>query len=448
MKSAVVIGFFVACVSSACGSDFAETPGAQPEETRGGLDPNRCPGTFAECDGDARTICETDLISSRLHCGACGNACAEGLHCSKRGCIAAGEIAQVIAFSYSTCVRLGAGDVYCWGLNDSGQLGDGTRDNRDTATRSHVADAAELFAIGRSVCARTRDGSARCWGDIAFVEMPEPRSVSTTRPFTVLDPGGKAACGILTNGDVVCWGHDDCGAFGDGSPGSGFVSDPMPSLARDAVAISTGSAGCIAERAGTVSCWGFWRGLGDGTLGTEVTLDAASCEGGGQGVRGTPGLVPGISDAVSVVKARRGNCVVHASGKLSCWGDIDRDDGFASIDPGAPPPRLQRPTALEGVSDVFKLAPFGNYHACALHRNGRVSCWGASKYYERENLEAWDPVLVPGIDDAVDISIGSEHSCVLRRAGEVLCWGDNRYGQLGDRTKTFSRRPVRAVIEQ
>ena len=164
-------------------------------------------------------------------------------------------------------------------------------------------------------------------------------------------------------------------------------------------------------------------------------------------MRGTPGLVPGITDAVSVVEARRGHCVVRASGKVSCWGDIDRDDGFASTDPAAPPPLFQRPTALEGVSDVFKLARFGLYHACALHRDGRVSCWGDSKYYERENPEAWDPVLVSGIDDAVDISIGSEHSCVLRRTGEVLCWGDNRYGQLGDRTKTFSRRPVRAVVE-
>lgn len=445
MRRDVFIAFVAVCAASACGSEVEVVEGAPPnDETRGILDDKRCPGTFAECDGDAATVCETDLVSSSAHCGGCGNACPDGLYCSQRGCVPANAVAQVIAFSYSTCVRLGAGDVYCWGLNDSGQLGDGSRVDREAPVRVHVDTVAQLFANGRSVCARGVDGSASCWGDIADVETLEPRSVSSARSFAVVDPGGKSTCGILTDGGLVCWGHDNCGGFGDGVPGEGYVADPVPSLARHGVAMSTSYARCVAHRDGRVSCWGSWRALGDGTRGTDVTLDAPSCFDRGQGVRGVPKPVPGLADAVSIVKARYGQCVVHASGVVSCWGDIGTS--LPSTSPYADPPLRLVPEPLEGLSNVFKLARFGNYHACALHRDGRVSCWGSSKYYERTDVEAWDPVVVPGLDEIVDVSVGSEHSCVLRRTGEVLCWGDNRFGQLGDRTKTFSRRPVGAVL--
>ena len=73
-------------------------------------------------------------------------------------------------------VRMSAGDkfscgleadgtAWCWGLNDKGQLGDGTTTVRTTPTR--VATSAKFTTIASGyahTCALTIDGSAWCWG--------------------------------------------------------------------------------------------------------------------------------------------------------------------------------------------------------------------------------------------------------------------------------------------
>jgi alpha-tubulin suppressor-like RCC1 family protein len=53
----------------------------------------------------------------------------------------------------------------CWGANDSGQLGDGTRSDRDAPR--YVIDAppfTEIAAGGRHSCAIDRDARVHCWG--------------------------------------------------------------------------------------------------------------------------------------------------------------------------------------------------------------------------------------------------------------------------------------------
>ncbi|TVQ98870.1 MAG: hypothetical protein EA398_12810, partial [Deltaproteobacteria bacterium] len=57
-----------------------------PEE--GGVDA-RCGDCIegrGNCDGDAETGCERDLLADASHCGACGNACAAGAICEAGGC--------------------------------------------------------------------------------------------------------------------------------------------------------------------------------------------------------------------------------------------------------------------------------------------------------------------------------------------------------------------------
>ncbi|MFN0250245.1 MAG: RCC1 domain-containing protein [Kofleriaceae bacterium] len=62
-------------------------------------------------------------------------------------------------------VTLG-GELYCWGDNARGQLGDGTRMDRNEPTR--IDDAADwdfVAAGGNETCARKTDGSLWCWGE-------------------------------------------------------------------------------------------------------------------------------------------------------------------------------------------------------------------------------------------------------------------------------------------
>ena len=82
------------------------------------------------------------------------------------------------------CAALGDGTVRCWGNNETGQLGNGTRDNSDApVTVDGVRDAVQASVgsissgFGRS-CALLANGTATCWGRLST--WWEPREESTT----------------------------------------------------------------------------------------------------------------------------------------------------------------------------------------------------------------------------------------------------------------------------
>jgi alpha-tubulin suppressor-like RCC1 family protein len=82
------------------------------------------------------------------------------------------------------------------------------------------------------------------------------------------------------------------------------------------------------------------------------------------------------------------------------------------------------------VEDVKAIAvsPTGT-GACALGNDGTVTCWPGGSLSGDYNIA--DPVVIPDIDDATQLTVGGSHACVLREGGRVSCWGYNDDGQLG-----------------
>ena len=57
------------------------------------------------------------------------------------------------------------GEVWCWGDNGAGQLGDGTTVTRNVAVRVERLPAATMIASGSFfTCAVAQDGRVLCWG--------------------------------------------------------------------------------------------------------------------------------------------------------------------------------------------------------------------------------------------------------------------------------------------
>jgi alpha-tubulin suppressor-like RCC1 family protein len=95
--------------------------------------------------------------------------------------------------------------------------------------------------------------------------------------------------------------------------------------------------------------------------------------------------------------------------------------------PPAPAPGLAAPAEAASTAPVIELAA-GEKHTCALHGDGRVSCWGSNRYAQlgiarvSPDVRA-TPVAVPELRDAVHISASEAGTCALRRTGELMCWG-------------------------
>jgi alpha-tubulin suppressor-like RCC1 family protein len=184
-----------------------------------------------------------------------------------------------------------------------------------------------------------------------------------------------------------------------------------------AVAVGLGY-GCALLDSGAVKCWGSNEA---GQLGTDRS--------GFQEPAPVP--VAGLSDATAIAAGQETTCAVHEGGTVSCWGE--NTTGLLGTGTNRPA-HENKPKLVPGLTGVESVA-IGFDHACAVHTDGTVSCWGRGRDGALGNgtksAAISKPVVVPGLRDVTEVSAGQRFSCALLNTGEVRCWGLNLIGQIG-----------------
>jgi alpha-tubulin suppressor-like RCC1 family protein len=141
-------------------------------------------------------------------------------------------------------------------------------------------------------------------------------------------------------------------------------------------------------------------------------------------------------------------CAVRTSGTVACWGvDPGGHFGTGATHPHETARNVIDPRETDLVLSRVRSVSLGNRHTCAVHFDGRVSCWGDNGEEGRLGFASSEnqiflPREVVGLDDVVQLSAGGNSTCAVRTEGDVWCWGDNAYGQLGNGTTENSDRPV------
>jgi alpha-tubulin suppressor-like RCC1 family protein len=88
-----------------------------------------------------------------------------------------------------TCGVTTSGAAYCWGLNDNGQLGDGTNTQRTTPVAvSGGINISGLDAGFTHVHAIDTNGGGRSWGANGSGQLGDGTTTSSTVPVTILPP--------------------------------------------------------------------------------------------------------------------------------------------------------------------------------------------------------------------------------------------------------------------
>jgi hypothetical protein len=273
---------------------------------------------------------------------------------------------QLAATQDATCVLTQAiteptsSAVYCWGNNESGQLGNGTFLNSDSPQVALEASgdgpltnatSIESGSQEASFCALLGSAQADCWGfgfQLGAGQAPGhlecyPESFCSSRPLPVLGLGGagtltgvtavaysaSAYCAIVAKGRIACWGEGSSGALGDGHEGTPVSYVPVQVVgvgsegdleAADTIATSLGST-CALLAAGGVDCWGWDDGgqLGNGIVGYDS----------GNGTSPTPepvlsyGARGALGGVTSLVPTEVGYCTILALGAVDCWGSLE-----------------------------------------------------------------------------------------------------------------------------
>ncbi len=104
------------------------------------------------------------------------------------------------------------GSLYMWGYNGQGQLGDGTKTNRNTPVK--VMDNVTFASVGGYNCsaAITKDRSLYMWGYNACGQLGNGTTIDEATPVKVLDDvvvvdtDGSTSAAITSNGDLYMWG--------------------------------------------------------------------------------------------------------------------------------------------------------------------------------------------------------------------------------------------------
>jgi alpha-tubulin suppressor-like RCC1 family protein len=357
-----------------------------------------------------------------------------------------------------TCALLSGGKVECWGMNNYGQLGNGTTTDSPTPVLvSGITSATQVSAGTSHSCALLSDHTVKCWGDDRYGELGNGTSgigVFSSTPVTVLGVGGAGtlsnvtqvsvgdahACALLSDSTLACWGYDGSGELGDGTYGDSNSLRTAPVLVR--VSITPGAAAfttvaqvsagnsftcAVSSTDGGVWCWGSDT---DGKLGNNGTNDSPVP---------TRVVKTGGSPAVtgaSQVSAREDHACAVVGGAVWCWGDNlngelgNNDPTHTNSSVAVQVKAVGGTSTLSGATQISA----GKDHNCALISSGGIDCWGAGYDGQLGNnsFNSSDfPVQVNGISSAAGLSAGLTHTCALLSDHSVECWGDNFGDQLG-----------------
>jgi hypothetical protein len=160
-------------------------------------------------------------------------------------------------------------DALCWGLNQFGQLGDGTTTNRVAPTL--VGGGLSFQAIGGGdpwTCALTTGGTAYCWGVVQGSVTSTPHQYVGAPVFVSLAVGSAHACALTGDGSAYCWGNNQFGQLGD----STNVNRDNPTPVSGGLKFKSIFAGvahtCGLSTDGSLLCWGSNV---DGELGDKTS---------------------------------------------------------------------------------------------------------------------------------------------------------------------------------
>jgi alpha-tubulin suppressor-like RCC1 family protein len=276
-------------------------------------------------------------------------------------------IKQLYANEYTTCAIAGDDHVYCWGLNASGQVGDGTIAPRFVPTATVQGARPDLTA-------------------------------------TQIATGYNHTCAIASDNQAYCWGRNDYGQTGIGTAGSNVLTPTaimqgdMPDLTVKYIVASQYHT-CAISSNDWVYCWGdgFNGQLGNGLTGAAAERHVPTTV--------LQGEIPNMA-VLRVTSDYSHTCVADMNEQHLCWGS----NSYGQLGNGTAIRSLVPVAVSQGAmpSQISKSGTTGYYHTCSISAvNHQLYCWGRNNYGQVGDGTLGTNRLVPvAVDTFITVTIG------------------------------------------
>ncbi len=317
------------------------------------------------------------------------------------------------------------GTLWTWGENDNGQLGDNSTTSRlsPTAIAPVVTDWKVVVANGNHTLGIRLNGELWGWGyngwgalgDGSTNNQQQPVRIGIETDWDTLVAGQGSSFAIKTNGTLWAWGYNGYNAVG--IPGSLYYSTPTQvNSDNNWNTVSAGNYSGIALKTdGSMWQWGNGEYQGaPSAVPVQVGTD---------------------TDWMMAVHGSEHQLAIKNDGTLWSWGNNlygQLGNGTNGWSPITPPQQVGTDNdwlmVSAGGQSSFAIKTDGSLWAWGGNNYGQ--------YGNGTNISSNTPVQVGTATDWINVRAGASHVLALKSDGSLWAAGMNDRGQLGIGTTT------------
>ena len=337
--------------------------------------------------------------------------------------------------------------VYAWGYNYYGQLGNGNTTSSSTPVQvlgvggsGYLSSVTGVTGGGSHSLALTSTGNVYAWGYNVYGQLGNGTTTDSYTPVQVQGVGGSGnlsnvtavaggtyhSLALTSTGNAYAWGYNVYGQLGNGTTtdsytpvqvqgvgGSGYLSN--------VTAVAGGVYHSVAlTSTGNVYAWGH---NGNGQLGNGInTSSSTPVEVLGLGGSGN------LSNVTAVAGGENHSLAATSSGNVYAWGwNANGQLGNGNTTDSSTPLLVSLPA--NGSAQVVAISA-GTFDSFALESDGSLWAWGDNSYGQYGNgtttnsltpIEVYTPSGGYGISAFAEGEIGYSSLAIVTPVPEPSC---------------------------
>jgi alpha-tubulin suppressor-like RCC1 family protein len=328
-------------------------------------------------------------------------------------------------------------NLFAWGLNTNGRLGDGTTTQRTSPVQIGSNSDWGHISAGSNHTVGIRAGQLWTWGaptngrlgnGTTTGDVTSPAQIGSDNSWRIAAAGGSHCIAVKNDGTLWSWGRANEGQLGNGTNTPDVTSPAQIGADTDWLAISCHAFHNHAIKTdGTLWSWG--AGF-QGRLGSGNQFDQWS-----------PVQIGSDTDWAAVSAGGSHGLAIKTNGTLWSWGNAAN----GRLGNGTTTGDVTSPAQIGNATDWAAVAA-GEEFSLALKTDGTLWSWGLANNGRLGNgtttPDVTSPTQVGSATDWASIGPGGSSGFAIKTTGSLWAWGLNTNGRLGDGTTTQRTSPV------